>query len=96
VTRGVMRAAAGRVRRPFRRVVEFEHIGATGQPANLFGVERRIPMPLYEYFCEECRKEVSVRQTVGEHDKGAACPDCGGRTMQPLIGPFFSKTSRKS
>lgn len=53
-------------------------------------------MPLYEYFCEKCRKEVAVRQTVGEHDKGAACPDCGSRAMQPLVGSFFSKTSRKS
>jgi len=53
-------------------------------------------MPLYEYFCQKCRKEVSVRQTIGEHDKGAACPDCGSRTMQPLVGSFFSKTSRKS
>jgi len=53
-------------------------------------------MPLYEYFCDKCRKEVSVRQTIGEHEKGAACPDCGNRKMRPLVGAFFSKTSRKS
>jgi putative FmdB family regulatory protein len=53
-------------------------------------------MPVYEYFCETCRKEVAVTQSMGDHAKGAACPECGGRQMRPLVGTFFSKTSRKS
>ena len=53
-------------------------------------------MPVYEYFCEGCRKEVTRTMSISEHDKGAACPDCGSRKMQPLVGAFFSKTSRKS
>ena len=53
-------------------------------------------MPLYEYFCDTCQKEVSVTQSMSEHANGAACPECGGRNMRPLVGPFFSKTSRKS
>jgi putative FmdB family regulatory protein len=59
-------------------------------------VERETPMPLYEYFCDKCQKEVTVTQTMSEQAKGAACPDCGSRTMRPLVGSFFSKTSRKS
>jgi putative FmdB family regulatory protein len=53
-------------------------------------------MPLYEFFCDRCQKEVSVTQSMSEHAKGAACPECGSRDMRPLVGTFFSKTSRKS
>ena len=54
-------------------------------------------MPVYEYFCEGCSKEVTLTMSIGEHDKGgAACPACGGRALRPLVGTFFSKTSRKS
>ena len=53
-------------------------------------------MPLYEFFCDACQKEVSVTQSMSEHANGAVCPECGGRNMRPLVGPFFSKTSRKS
>lgn len=54
-------------------------------------------MPLYEYFCEKCRKEVTVPMSISEHDKATPpCPECGGREMKPLVGAFFSKTSRKS
>ena len=59
-------------------------------------VEGEKAMPLYEYYCEACRKEVAVTQTISEHANGAACPECGGRDMRPLVGTFFSKTSRKS
>ena len=53
-------------------------------------------MPLYEYFCERCQKEVSVTQSISEHGRGAACPHCGSRDMRPLVGTFYSKTSKKS
>jgi putative FmdB family regulatory protein len=61
-----------------------------------FDVERGNAMPLYEYFCDKCQKEVAVTQSMSEHAKGAACPECGSRSMRPLVGTFFSKTSRKS
>ena len=54
-------------------------------------------MPLYEYYCEKCQREVTVTMSINEHGKGIpACPQCGGREMRPLVGTFFSKTSRKS
>ena len=54
-------------------------------------------MPLYEYYCETCRREVTLPMTISEHDKGnVACPQCQGRDIRPLLGTFFSKTSRKS
>ena len=54
-------------------------------------------MPLYEFYCDKCRKEVSMTLSISEKEKGdAKCPECGGRDMRPLVGTFFSKTSRKS
>jgi len=54
-------------------------------------------MPLYEFYCSKCAKEVSVTLTVGERERGEyKCPQCGSKELQPLMGTFFSKTSRKS
>jgi len=54
-------------------------------------------MPLYEFYCDKCQKEVSLTLPLSEREKGQAqCPECGSRDMRPLVGPFFSKTSRKS
>ena len=54
-------------------------------------------MPVYEYFCDTCQREVTVPMTMSEHDKGApSCPQCGGKSMRAQVGTFFSKTSRKS
>jgi putative FmdB family regulatory protein len=54
-------------------------------------------MPLYEFFCDTCQREVSVTMTISAREKGdITCPQCGGRALRPLVGTFFSKTSRKS
>jgi len=54
-------------------------------------------MPLYEFYCDKCQKEVSMTLSISEREKGAAkCPECGSRDLRPLVGTFFSKTSRKS
>ena len=54
-------------------------------------------MPLYEYYCDNCRRAVGVTLSLGEHDKGVpACPQCNGKDLQPLVSTFFSQTSRKS
>jgi putative FmdB family regulatory protein len=54
-------------------------------------------MPLYEFFCDKCQKEVSLTLSMQERQTGhPACPECGNRELRPLVGPFFSKTSRKS
>ena len=54
-------------------------------------------MPLYEYFCDKCRREVTIPMSISQHEKGgAACPECGAKKLRPLLGSFFSKTSRKS
>ena len=54
-------------------------------------------MPTYEYHCDTCKRTVTVRMSISEHDKGrAACPKGGGGKLRPLISPFLSQTSRKS
>ena len=54
-------------------------------------------MPRYEYYCDACRKEVTLTMSIGEHDKGsAACPVCNGRSLRPLLGRVFTQTSKKS
>lgn len=54
-------------------------------------------MPVYEYFCDQCQREVSLTFSISEHEKGqAACPHCAGKDLRPLVSTFFSQTSRKS
>jgi putative FmdB family regulatory protein len=53
-------------------------------------------MPLYEYYCPTCKREISITQTIQEHQQGANCPTCGSRDLEARLGTFFSKTSRKS
>ena len=54
-------------------------------------------MPVYEHACDKCKRTVTVRMSISEHEKGrAACPQCGGRTLRPLISSFLTQTSCKS
>lgn len=54
-------------------------------------------MPRYDYYCDACRKEVTLTMSIAEHEKAAAaCPECKGRSLRPLVGAFFAQTSRKS
>jgi putative FmdB family regulatory protein len=54
-------------------------------------------MPQYEFYCEKCKKEVSLTLTISERERGdQKCPKCGAKKLEPLMGSFFSKTSRKS
>jgi putative FmdB family regulatory protein len=53
-------------------------------------------MPNYEFYCEKCKKEVAMTLSIGERERGSySCPACGSKDLQPLMGTFFSKTSRK-
>jgi putative FmdB family regulatory protein len=53
-------------------------------------------MPHYEFHCDKCRKDVTLALSIGERERGEyKCPECGSRRLTPLMGSFFSKTSRK-
>jgi putative FmdB family regulatory protein len=54
-------------------------------------------MPVYEYYCDACQREISVTMSMSERERAQpACPHCGGTALRPQVGTFFSRTSRKS
>jgi putative FmdB family regulatory protein len=56
-----------------------------------------LDMPHYEFYCERCKKDVTLILTLGERERGDyACPGCGGKKLEPRMGTFFSQTSRKA
>jgi len=42
-------------------------------------------MPVYEYYCVKCDREVAFALTISQHEKGQVkCPKClGGRIGRP-------------
>lgn len=47
-------------------------------------------MPIYEYRCEECGRQVEMRRPFGEHDApGPACP-AGHMATRKLLSVFVT------
>ena len=54
-------------------------------------------MPMYEYHCDKCERDVTLTLSISAHEKGPiTCPKCGGTALRPLVSTFVSQTSRKS
>ena len=54
-------------------------------------------MPVYEYHCDKCDREVTLTLTISAHEKGKIeCPKCGEKALRPLLSAFMSQTSKKS
>ena len=54
-------------------------------------------MPVYEYHCDKCNREVTLTLSIREHEKGEVkCPGCGSESLRPLLSAFTSQTSKKS
>jgi putative FmdB family regulatory protein len=54
-------------------------------------------MPVYEYRCDKCDREVTLTLSLREHEKGEVkCPGCGSESLRPLLSAFMSQTSKKS
>jgi putative FmdB family regulatory protein len=54
-------------------------------------------MPVYEYHCDKCDREVTLTLTINQHEKGKIeCPKCGSKALRPLLSAFMSQTSKKS
>jgi putative FmdB family regulatory protein len=65
--------------------------------AKAVGHDGRMPMPKYEFMCENCRKNFEVMLTAAERAVAkVACPTCGGGDVTPQMAIFTAKTSRKS
>ncbi|MCX7872810.1 MAG: zinc ribbon domain-containing protein, partial [Verrucomicrobiae bacterium] len=49
-----------------------------------------IIMPLYEFYCEKCKKESEI--LVRSNDwKGTKCPHCGSTKLKKQFSTFVSK-----
>jgi putative FmdB family regulatory protein len=54
-------------------------------------------MPLYEYRCQECKKEFSRVLTLKEYERGdVECPGCKSKKVEQKPATFFAVTSKKS
>jgi putative FmdB family regulatory protein len=54
-------------------------------------------MPVYEFHCDKCQREVTLTLSIREHEEGKVkCPKCGSKALRPLLSTFVSQTSRKS
>ncbi len=55
-------------------------------------------MPVYEYHCDKCNREVTLTLTIGEHAQGKTvqCPKCGSKALRPLLSTFMTQTTKKS
>ena len=55
-------------------------------------------MPVYEYFCDKCKKDFEVVLTLKEHDHEEAivCPKCKSHKVHQLAAAFTAMTAKKS
>jgi len=54
-------------------------------------------MPLYEFFCRDCKKAFSKALTIAEHGKeGITCPYCSGKNLEQRSPTISVKTPKKS
>jgi putative FmdB family regulatory protein len=54
-------------------------------------------MPTYEFLCPACQVQFSVTMTIREREAAKpACPRCGSTELEPQLGSFFARTSKKS
>jgi putative FmdB family regulatory protein len=55
-------------------------------------------MPIYEYYCYDCKKRVSVFfRTMSEaSDEAALCPNCEGRQLRRLVSKVRMLRSEES
>lgn len=54
-------------------------------------------MPMYEFFCQACKKRFEAFQHLDERTRRPACPRCGSaRHVEHQVSSFYAKTSRKA
>ncbi|MBI4584813.1 MAG: zinc ribbon domain-containing protein [Planctomycetes bacterium] len=54
-------------------------------------------MPTYEYRCEKCKKEFTLRMNFREYErKKVKCPRCNKGKVERLMATVSVKTSKKS
>lgn len=54
----------------------------------LFPLPSSLPMPIFEYTCEDCQKRFSALVGVLAHAKPPSCPRCGGVRLTKMVSRF--------
>jgi putative FmdB family regulatory protein len=60
--------------------------------------EEESAMPTYEYRCRKCGEVFDCVEHVEQHQTPGhlRCPKCNSDEVEPVVTPFFTKTSKKS
>ncbi len=54
-------------------------------------------MPVYEFFCKECKKAFKVTVSLAEYEKKKfICPKCHSKKVEQRMAAFFAVTAKKS
>ena len=54
-------------------------------------------MPVYEYTCNNCKKDFSRVLTLKEYEAGSVeCPHCKSKNVEQRPATFYAVTSKKS
>ncbi len=53
-------------------------------------------MPLYEYYCEDCRKDFTLLQSASVNKKETVCSECGSAHVRYQMSTFSSKIPPRS
>jgi putative FmdB family regulatory protein len=57
----------------------------------------KVPMTVYDYICNACKKSFETVLTLAEHDKERiSCPHCGSKNVEQEAAAFFAVTGKKS
>lgn len=52
-------------------------------------------MPLYEFFCAECRKKFSILCKISERDTPQTCEICGSKNTRRMVSRFKTVRSEE-
>ena len=53
-------------------------------------------MPLYEYHCEDCRKDFTLLQSTSVDKEETVCSECGSSQVRTQMSTFSSKIPPRS
>jgi putative FmdB family regulatory protein len=53
-------------------------------------------MPIYEYFCPDCRNVFDALRPMAQADEPLPCPQCGGQKASRKISVFYARSEGRS
>ena len=52
-------------------------------------------MPLYEYYCSDCRTTFDALRSMDKADAPIACSECSGRHTARVLSVFYARSEGK-